>query len=39
MSDPVCGPRACDIVANYILRIASFIQDQAEQRDKLGTAL
>ena len=22
MSDPVYGPRACDIVANYILRIA-----------------
>ena len=25
MSDPVYGPRACDIVANYILRIARIL--------------
>ena len=33
MSDPACGPRACDIVANYILRIAQVLSKAKLNKD------
>jgi hypothetical protein len=47
MSDPSCGPRACDIVAINIFRFAGVLSkaklnkdiNLAERRDKLGYSL
>ena len=38
MSDPVCGPRACDIVANYIFRIARVLS-KAKLNKEINFAL
>ena len=38
MSDPVCGPRAFDIVANYIFRIARVLS-KAKLNKEINLAL
>jgi hypothetical protein len=38
MSDPMCGPSACDIVANYIFRIARVLS-KAKLNKEINFAL